>query len=69
MKEKLITLLLEFLLKKIDAKLVKVGIDAMLDAIEDYVEKTPNKYDDAFIGGLCKTLRVALDVPDNDEVK
>ena len=66
MKEEILLFLIGTMVERLDAEVVKKGLDAMLDAIEDYVASTPNKYDDALVGGLCKTVRSALDIPDND---
>lgn len=58
--------LLDQLLKKIPAPVRATAIDAALDAIENGVEATENKLDDALVLPLCKMVRIAANVPDND---
>jgi len=44
----------------------KLG-DFLLDQLENYVQKTDNKTDDALVLPVIKGLRIALNIPDNDE--
>lgn len=46
--------------------LEKLG-DTMIDTLEDYVQKTDNKTDDALVLPVIKGLRVALMIEDDDE--
>ena len=41
--------------------------DALLDTIENFVQRTDNTIDDKMILPAIKALRIALDIPDNDE--
>ena len=50
------------LLKLLTPDLVKSGLDKLLDVIEDAVEKSPNKVDDAIVLPLCKKLREILNI-------
>ena len=67
MKDEIILFLITTMVNRLDTELVRRGMDALLDEIEDYVASTPNQYDDALIGGLCSTIRAALNIPDTDE--
>ena len=60
---KLFTLILEQLSPDVLKKVVDMG----LDIVEDKVAQTPNKIDDAIVLPLCKKIREAFDIPDNDE--
>jgi len=66
MKAVLIEKLVNLLIKALPATIIKSGIDAMLDKIEDAVAGTETKFDDATVLPLCKFIREALDIPDND---
>lgn len=66
MKEKLLGMLIAMAVKRMDADTFKQFADMALDFVEDYVEKTPTSYDDAVVIPLCKTIRTAFDIPDND---
>ena len=57
------------LLVKLDTPTVKKGVDSLLDIIEDAVADSPNEYDDLIVLPLVNQLRIALDVPDNDDVE
>ena len=48
------------------AEQVKAVLDKAFDAIENKIESTVTKWDDRAFLPLIKALRVALDVPDND---
>ena len=60
---KQIVVMILSLLKKEDAKAL---LDKLFDAIEDWVEKTPNTIDDSIVLPLIAKARDILDVPDND---
>ena len=47
----------------------KLIIDKILDVIEDAVENTANKIDDAIVLSIVHKIRQELDVPDNDETE
>ncbi len=59
---KLFTLVLE----QLNSDVLKKVIDTGLDVVEDKVAQTPNKIDDAIVLPLCKKIREAFDIPDND---
>ena len=46
--------------------ILKKGLDALLDTIEEAVGKTENTIDDIVVLGICQQIRRAFDVPDND---
>ena len=46
---------------------VKAILDKAFDAVENKIESTKTKWDDRAFLPLIKALRIALDVPDNDE--
>jgi hypothetical protein len=54
------------ILANLDEDTIKRFIDAGLDAIEDIVASTDNQIDDQLVLPLCRRLRQAVDVPDND---
>lgn len=45
---------------------LKIVADTILDFCEDYVLGTASNIDDALVLPICKTIRDALDIPDND---
>jgi hypothetical protein len=56
-----------FLLAQLDEATMKRAADGLLDVIEDAVESTPNKIDDAVVLPLVRKLRQAFDVADLDD--
>ena len=54
-------------LERMDAEDIKKWIDTGLDIIEDKVAASPSKTDDMIVLPICKIIREALSVPDNDE--
>lgn len=56
------------LLTLLSPDVVKKGLDALFDAIENEVVKTENKIDDATVLPVVRKLRAALDVPDDDDI-
>lgn len=66
MKEGLIAALMGGLLRALTPEVIKKGIDAFLDTIENAVEKSENKLDDKIILPTITALRAAVGVPDND---
>jgi len=65
MKTVLISLLAN-LLGQIKPELLKSIADKVLDMIEDSVEASKNKIDDAVVLPLCNTIRIAFKIEDND---
>lgn len=68
MQVTLITMLIKSLLALVTPELLKTMVDAMLDVVEDYVENSPNKVDDAILP-VVKMIRMTFDIPDNDAPK
>ena len=62
----LVTQIINLLLGLVNKEQYKLIVDKLIDAIEDVVEKSDNKIDDALVLPLCVKLREILDVPDND---
>ena len=66
MQSFLINSFVQTLLLMLDNATVKRALDAMLDVIEDAVESSETKTDDAIIIPLMQRIREALEIPDND---
>lgn len=62
----LVNSILSTLLALLTPDIFKQAVDAFLDKIEEAVEKSPNKIDDAVVLPLCRKARALLNVPDND---
>ncbi len=52
-------------LKDRGIKIYQLATDEQIDKLEDYIEETENKFDDALLPVIA-ILRKALNVPDND---
>ena len=59
----LVSLLMGQLLSK---EMVQKAVDFICDMAEDAVNDTANPFDDAAVLPICKMLRIAFDVPDED---
>ena len=66
MQAQLIKMLMTALLAVLTPENLKKFVDAGLDAIEDAVEGSSSKVDDAVVLPLCRTIRSTFDIPDND---
>lgn len=62
---KVISIIFEQLIGKLDPESVKDIIDSILDKIEDKVETSENKIDDATVLPLIKLLRSAASIEDS----
>lgn len=58
----LITAILESMVRALPADAIRTGLDGLLDHVEDYVAKTPNKIDDAVAIPLMNALRAQLGI-------
>jgi hypothetical protein len=67
MKSQLAQMLLTALFTVLTPDNLKKFVDAGLDAIEDLVQESENKVDDAVVLPICKVIRTTFNVPDNDE--
>ena len=67
MGKKVLGQLIPALLGLLKPELLKKAADALLDVIEDSVEKSSTKVDDMLILPLCKMMRNTFDIPDEDE--
>ena len=65
-KEFLIQWLVQTLLSKLSAEDLKKFADTGLDMLEAMVKKSPNKIDDAVVLPMCKLIRVAFTIEDED---
>jgi len=66
MKDKIIAELLGMLLKLLKPEMLIEIADKVLDLVEDRVEATSTDLDDKIILPLCKKIREAFNIPDND---
>jgi len=66
MKAMLLSNLVNVMLGMLSPELLKKFVDLLLDFIEDTVQKSENKIDDAMVLPLCKLIRTTFGVPDND---
>ena len=62
----LISQIIALLLSMLPKEAFKKAVDKLLDSIENAVEESEGKLDDAIILPLCDKARELLDVPDND---
>lgn len=62
----IINLLMPTLLALIPDDIMKIGLDKLLDSIEDAIAQSPTRVDDALVLPILSALRVKLKVPDND---
>jgi len=67
MKTILIIKLIGLLLGTLSPDLLRACADKLLDVIEDAVAASPNKIDDAAALPICKMIREAFSIPDNDQ--
>ena len=67
MKNKILTALIGLILKTLTPDMLKSFCDMVLDWIEDAVENSANKVDDATILPLCNMIRATFDIPDGDD--
>jgi hypothetical protein len=67
MKEKLLIQLINLVIGMINPELLRRLADTFLDFIEDEVVESENKIDDMIVLPLCKVVRDAFDIEDNDD--
>ena len=66
MKAQILTALVEVLLRILSPELLEKFADMVLDFAENYVLKTQTSIDDKLVLPLCKTIRAAFNIEDND---
>ena len=66
MKNEILAKLVAWLIGRLDEETLKGWVDAGLDYIEDVVAKSESTLDDAVVLPICKLIRDAFGVPDND---
>ena len=54
------------LLELLTPDVIREGLDAFLDIVEDRAVDSTNKIDDALVLPICKVFRFTLNIPDND---
>jgi hypothetical protein len=67
MKTQILMALIGMFVNLLSPENLRKFADLVLDAIENKVEATENKWDDAVILPMCQTVRDAFNIPDNDE--
>jgi hypothetical protein len=67
MKQELVKMLVTMLFAVLTPENLKRFVDAGLDAIENAVEGSTNKVDDAIVLPVCKIIRSTFNIPDDDE--
>ena len=66
MVQKIVIQLFTIILSQLKPETLKEVVDKGLDIIEDKVAQSPNKVDDAIVLPLCKKVREAFNIPDED---
>ena len=61
-----INVLLPTLMALIPDDIMKMGLDKLLDVVEDAVGKSESRVDDALVLPLIHALRAKFQIPDND---
>lgn len=66
MKEKIILMAVNMFISRMSGDDMKIWMDHGIDIIEDKVTASESKTDDMIVLPLCKLVREALTIPDND---
>jgi hypothetical protein len=66
-KQYIISQLIGIVLGQISPDMFKRLGDQILDLIENIVEETETRVDDAVVLPICHTIRVAFGIPDGDD--
>jgi len=66
-KAKMIEMLLGFVLKQLSPDQLKEFGDMALDFIENKVQASESKLDDALVLPICNMIRSTFDIPDGDD--
>lgn len=64
MKQRILSTLIALIMRNLTPELLKTFADQILDWVENAVEESENKLDDATILPLCNMVRKAFDIPD-----
>ena len=67
MKQYLLEMLLKMVMMVLKPAAITALIDKILDFVEDAVAKSETTMDDVIVLPMCKVIREALNVPDNDD--
>ena len=68
MKSQLISMLIQMLLTTLNPELLKKFADMALDFVEEKVIGSASTVDDAVVLPLCAQIRLAFNIPDDDDV-
>ena len=52
-----------------DPEMLKKFLDTLLDFVENHVKGSASQIDDKMILPICSAVRMAFNVPDDDEIK
>lgn len=63
----MLTSLVNAILALADPEMMRQFLKALLDFVEDHVEGSASKIDDALILPICSSVRKAFGVPDKEE--
>lgn len=66
MQAKIIQYVISIVLGFLTSEQLKIFADALLDLIENTVQKSESKIDDAIVIPLCSLIRATFSIPDND---
>jgi hypothetical protein len=66
MKELLLTQLVTILVQMLTPQTLRRLADSLLDIAEAAVESSENKYDDIIVLSVCRAIRTAFDIIDED---
>lgn len=66
MKKQLLEKLIGLLISMLTPEMLKVFADQLLDWIENHVQESDNKIDDAALLPICGMIRTTFNIPDND---
>ena len=68
MKKKMIMWAITMFVERLSSEDMKKWIDMGLDLIEDKVADSESTMDDMIVLPMCKVIREAMSIPDNDDV-
>ena len=67
MKAKIVKYLMSMILENLPEEAVKKILDKMINVVEEHVESTENKIDDALVLPTCAFIRNIFAISDNDK--
>ena len=69
MKNTILIKCMQVLLSMVSPQLIKECIDSMLDNLETRILESKTQVDDLLVLPVIRQIRVALDIPDDDDIK